>query len=117
MYIAATCTTVGRTNQAAVVFAPRQQSIYQPSQRRTRGGVESARTRVNSQKLWRGLASEEAAMGRRSARSIGAAATLSLYVKDVNKVVEKGTTLGATSQSPVCLLPSLYIYKGFRHSA
>jgi len=41
-------------------------------------------------------------MGRRTAKSIGASpATLFLYVENVDKVVEKATKLGATSQGPV----------------
>jgi len=48
------------------------------------------------------LGPENAAMGRRSARSVGASpATLYLYVENVDKVVEKATKLGATPQGPV----------------
>jgi len=48
------------------------------------------------------LGPEDAAMGRRSAKSVGASpATLYLYVENVDKVVEKATKLGATSQGPV----------------
>jgi len=48
------------------------------------------------------LGPEDAAMGRRSAKSVGASpATLYLYVENVDKVVEKATKLGATPQGPV----------------
>src|SRR5438309_8219957 len=48
------------------------------------------------------LGPESAAMGRRTAKSIGASpATLYLYVENVDKVIEKATKLGATSQGPV----------------
>lgn len=48
------------------------------------------------------LGPENAAMGRRSARSVGASPTsLYLYVEDVDKVVAKATSLGGTSQGPV----------------
>ena len=48
------------------------------------------------------LGPEDAAMGRRTAKSVGASpATLYLYVENVDKVVEKATKLGATSQGPV----------------
>ena len=48
------------------------------------------------------LGPENAAMGRRSAKSIGACpATLYIYVENVDKVVEKATKLGATPQGPV----------------
>jgi PhnB protein len=41
-------------------------------------------------------------MGMRSAKNIGASpATLYLYVENVDKVIEKATKLGATSQGPV----------------
>ena len=45
------------------------------------------------------LGPEDAAMGRRSAKSVGASpATLYLYVENVDRVVEKATKLGATPQ-------------------
>jgi uncharacterized glyoxalase superfamily protein PhnB len=48
------------------------------------------------------LGPENAAMGKRTAKSIGASpATLYLYVENVDKVVEKATKLGATGQGPV----------------
>jgi len=48
------------------------------------------------------LGPENAAMGRRSAKSVGASpATLYLYVENVDKVVAKATKLGATPQGPV----------------
>jgi len=48
------------------------------------------------------LGPENAAMGMRTARSIGASpATLYLYVENVDKVVEKATKLGATARGPV----------------
>jgi PhnB protein len=48
------------------------------------------------------LGPEDAAMGRRSAKNVGASpATLYLYVENVDKVVEKAAKLGATSQGPV----------------
>jgi PhnB protein len=48
------------------------------------------------------LGPESAAMGRRTAKSIGASpATLYLYVENVDKVIEKATKLGAASQGPV----------------
>src|SRR6516165_1724453 len=48
------------------------------------------------------LGPEDAAMGRRSAKSVGASpATLYLYVENVDKVVEKATKLGGTSQYQV----------------
>lgn len=48
------------------------------------------------------LGPENAAMGTRSAKSVGASpATLYLYVDNVDKVVGKATKLGATALSPV----------------
>src|SRR5215813_11646764 len=48
------------------------------------------------------LGPENSAMGRRSAKSVGASpAGLYLYVENVDKVVEKATKLGATGQGPV----------------
>ena len=48
------------------------------------------------------LGAENAAMGRRSAKSVGACpATLYIYVENVDNVVEKATKLGATPQGPV----------------
>jgi uncharacterized glyoxalase superfamily protein PhnB len=48
------------------------------------------------------LGPENAAMGRRTAKSIGASpATLYLYVEDADKVVAKATKFGATSEGPV----------------
>ena len=48
------------------------------------------------------LGPESPAMGRRSAKSVGASpATLYIYVENVDKVVEKAAKLGATSQGPV----------------
>ncbi|HVR24848.1 MAG TPA: VOC family protein [Candidatus Polarisedimenticolia bacterium] len=48
------------------------------------------------------LGPENAAMGRRTAKNIGASpSTLYLYVENVDKVVEKATKLGATGQGPV----------------
>jgi len=48
------------------------------------------------------LGPENAAMGRRNAKSVGASpATLYLYVENVDKVVEKAAKLGATPQGPV----------------
>jgi len=48
------------------------------------------------------LGPENAAMGKRTAKSIGASpAGLYLYVENVDKVVEKATKLGATGQGPV----------------
>src|ERR1700731_3994126 len=48
------------------------------------------------------LGPESAAMGRRTAKSIGASpATLYIYVENVDKVVEKAAKLGATPQGPV----------------
>lgn len=48
------------------------------------------------------LGPENAAMGRRTAKNVGASpATLYLYVENVDKVVEKATKLGATAQGPV----------------
>ena len=48
------------------------------------------------------LGPENAAMGRRSAKSVGASpASLYIYVENVDKVVEKATKLGATPQGPV----------------
>ena len=48
------------------------------------------------------LGPENDAMGKRSAKSVGASpASLFIYVENVDKVVEKGTKLGATSQGPV----------------
>jgi len=41
-------------------------------------------------------------MGRRSAKNVGASpASLYIYVENVDKVVDKATKLGATSQGPV----------------
>jgi PhnB protein len=48
------------------------------------------------------LGPEAAAMGKRSAKSVGASpAGLYLYVENVDKVVDKATKLGAASQGPV----------------
>jgi PhnB protein len=48
------------------------------------------------------LGPESEQMGRRSAKSVGASpATLYIYVENVDRVVEKPTTLGATPQGPV----------------
>ncbi len=48
------------------------------------------------------LSPENVAMGRRTAKNVGASpASLYLYVENVDKVVEKATKLGATSQGPV----------------
>lgn len=48
------------------------------------------------------LGPESVAMGRRSAKSVGASPTsLYLYVENVDKVVAKAISLGATSQGPV----------------
>src|SRR5438876_4434091 len=48
------------------------------------------------------LGPESEAMGKRSAKHVGASpATLYIYVENVDKVVDKATKLGATSQGPV----------------
>jgi PhnB protein len=48
------------------------------------------------------LGPESAALGRRTAKNIGASpAALYLYVENVDKVVEKATKLGGISQGPV----------------
>src|SRR6266568_3984532 len=48
------------------------------------------------------LGPENTAMGKRSAKSVGASpASLFIYVENVDKVVDKATKLGATSQGPV----------------
>jgi len=48
------------------------------------------------------LGPENAAMGKRTARTVGASpAGLFVYVDNVDKVVAKATSLGATSQGPV----------------
>jgi PhnB protein len=48
------------------------------------------------------LGPENAAIGMRSAKSVGACpATLYIYVENIDKVVEKATKLGATPQGPV----------------
>jgi uncharacterized glyoxalase superfamily protein PhnB len=48
------------------------------------------------------LGPENSAMGRRSAKTLGGSpATLFLYVENVDKVVAKATSLGATTQGPV----------------
>src|SRR6266516_6008292 len=48
------------------------------------------------------LGPENEAMGRRSAKSVGASpAILYIYVENVDKVVDKATKLGATPQGPV----------------
>src|SRR5215470_10373461 len=48
------------------------------------------------------LGPESAAMGKRTAKNVGASpASLYLYVENVDKVVEKATKLGAASQGPV----------------
>ena len=48
------------------------------------------------------LGPENAAMGQRTAKSVGASpAGLYIYVENVDKVVDKATKLGATSQGPV----------------
>ncbi len=48
------------------------------------------------------LGPENDAMGKRSAKSVGASpASLFIYVENVDKVVDKATKLGATSQGPV----------------
>ena len=48
------------------------------------------------------LGPENEAMGKRTAKSVGASpAGLYIYVENVDKLVEKATKLGATSQGPV----------------
>ena len=48
------------------------------------------------------LGPENPAMGRRTAKSVGASpASLYIYVENVDKVVDRATKLGATSQGPV----------------
>ena len=48
------------------------------------------------------LGPENPAMCRRSAKSVGASpASLYIYVENVDKVVEKATKLGGTSQGPI----------------
>ena len=48
------------------------------------------------------LGPANAAMGKRTAKSVGASpASLYLYVENVDKVVEKATKLGAAGQGPV----------------
>lgn len=48
------------------------------------------------------LGPENPAMGRRTAKSVGASpASLYIYVENVDKIVEKATKLGAASQGPV----------------
>jgi PhnB protein len=48
------------------------------------------------------LGPENEAMGRRSAKSVGASpASLYIYVENVDRVVDKATKLGATSNGPV----------------
>jgi uncharacterized glyoxalase superfamily protein PhnB len=48
------------------------------------------------------LGPENPMMGRRTAKSVGASpATLYIYVENVDKVIDKVTKLGATSQGPV----------------
>jgi len=48
------------------------------------------------------LGPESAAMGKRTAKNIGACpAALYLYVENVDKVIDKATKLGATSRGPV----------------
>ena len=48
------------------------------------------------------LGPENAAMGKRTAKNIGASpASLYVYVENVDKVVDKATKLGATGQGPV----------------
>ena len=48
------------------------------------------------------LGPENPAMGRRTAKSVGASpASLYIYVENVDKIVEKATKLGATSQGAV----------------
>ena len=48
------------------------------------------------------LGPENEAMGRRSAKNVGASpASLYIYVENVDKVVDKATKLGATSTGPV----------------
>jgi PhnB protein len=48
------------------------------------------------------LGPESPAMGMRSTKSVGASpVTLYIYVEHVDKIVEKATNLGATSQGPV----------------
>ena len=48
------------------------------------------------------LGPENPAMGKRTAKSIGASpASLYIYVENVDKVVDKATKLGATPQGPI----------------
>ena len=48
------------------------------------------------------LGPENPAMGRRTAKSVGASpASLYIYVENVDKVVSKAVSLGATGQGPV----------------
>lgn len=48
------------------------------------------------------LGPENEAMGKRNAKSVGASpATLYIYMENVDKVVDKATKLGASSQGPI----------------
>jgi PhnB protein len=48
------------------------------------------------------LGPENSSMGKRSAKTVGSSpASLFLYVENVDKVLAKATTLGATAQGPV----------------
>jgi PhnB protein len=66
-----------------------------PLNRKQYGAVSAALTVTD-------VAAASPAMGRRSAKNVGASpASLYIYVENVDKVVEKATKLGATPQGPV----------------
>jgi PhnB protein len=87
---------------------PTAVSFYQKafgfSKRATMNGPD--RKPIHAELTLRGttlmLGPENDAMGKRTARNVGASpASLFVYVENVDKVVDKATKLGATSKGPV----------------
>jgi len=96
------------TAMLTVSDIPAAVSFYQKPFGFTKSGIMngSGGKPVHAELTLRGttlmLGPENAAMGKRSAKSVGASpASLYIYVENVDKVVEKATKLGATGQGPV----------------
>jgi PhnB protein len=87
---------------------PAAVSFYQKAFGFTKRGIMNGPDRkpVHAELTLRGttlmLGPENLAMGRRTAKSVGASpASLYIYVENVDKIVDKATKLGATTQGPV----------------
>jgi PhnB protein len=87
---------------------PAAVSFYQKAFGFTKRGIMNGPDRkpVHAELTLRGttlmLGPENPAMGRRTAKSVGASpSSLYIYVENVDKIVEKATKLGATTQGPV----------------